>query len=147
MILSSYGKSSKIRIEAYLAVFNHHVSRLQMEVEAIGVEAEAVDKTTAPTSLVLSINLDQSMLKNAYFLEKSPQRPVLRPRTPVGLRRLGDPPPNPRVVTLTCYYNFVKFVSSVKCVSLFSKMDKMTPVHLLLLLLSHFSTYFLLQTL
>jgi len=36
------------------------------------------------------------------------------------------PPPNPHVVTLTYYYNFIEFVSSVKCVSLTSKKDKMT---------------------
>jgi len=36
------------------------------------------------------------------------------------------PPPDPHVVTLTYYYNFIEFVFSVKCVSLTSKRDKMT---------------------
>jgi len=36
------------------------------------------------------------------------------------------PPPDPHVVTLTYYYNFIKFISSVKCVILTSKKDKMT---------------------
>jgi len=36
------------------------------------------------------------------------------------------PPPDPHVVTLTYYYNFIEFVSSVKCISLISKKDKMT---------------------
>jgi len=34
------------------------------------------------------------------------------PRIPVGIRRLDTPPPNPRVVTPACYYNFVQFVSN-----------------------------------
>jgi len=36
------------------------------------------------------------------------------------------PPPDPHVITLTYYYNFIEFVSSVKCISLISKKDKMT---------------------
>jgi len=59
----------------------------------------------------------------------------------------GAPSPDPRVVTVAYYYNLVEFVSSVKCVSLFSEKDKMTTVHVLLLLLPHFCTYFSLQTL
>jgi len=55
-------------------------------------------------------------------------------------------PPDPHVVTLTYYYNFIEFVSSVKCVSLTSQKDKMTFVHVLPLLFPHFCTYFSLQT-
>jgi len=43
----------------------------------------------------LSRNLDQNMLKNAYFLkkaEKSPQYQELCPQTTIGFQRLGDPP-------------------------------------------------------
>jgi len=49
--------------------------------------------------------------KCIFFWKKAvklPQRPGLRPRTPVGLRRLGTPPPDPRVVTLTYWYRFVE---------------------------------------
>jgi len=57
---------------------------------------------------VLSRNLDQSMLKNAYFLEKnlkkSPQR--RGPQTPVCLRRLGATTSNLCVITPDYYYNF-----------------------------------------
>jgi len=44
----------------------------------------------------LSINLDQIMSKNAYFLKKSCKIAVT---SSLGLRRLGDPPSDPRVVT------------------------------------------------
>jgi len=60
---------------------------------------------------------------------------------------MGDPPSDPRVVTPTCYYNFVKFVSYAKCVLSASKRNKITIVNALLLLLPHFCTYFSLQTL
>jgi len=65
------------------------------------------------------------MLKNAYFLGKYCKHHLnvggLRPRTPVYLRRLGAPPSDPRVVTPAYYYNFVEFVSSVKCILFRSK--------------------------
>jgi len=44
-------------------------------------------------------------------LYKSSQRQGIHPRTPVHLRRLGDLPPDPSIVTLACYYNFVQFIS------------------------------------
>jgi len=53
-------------------------------------------------NMLLSRNLDQNMHKNALFLEKSEKSPQcwgLRLQTPVGLRQLGAPLPNPRVVT------------------------------------------------
>jgi len=69
------------------------------------------------------------------------------------------PPPNPcllpaaadpRVVTPAYYYNFVEFVSSAKCAFFRSKKNKKLQ-HLMfcfcLLLLPHFFTYFLIQTL
>jgi len=62
----------------------------------------------------LSRNLDQNMHKNALFLknsEKSPQHWGLCPQTPVGLRWLGTPPPDPRIVTLiTCHSYFLEGV-------------------------------------
>jgi len=59
------------------------------------------------------------MVKNAFFFEKmykkSPQRRGIRPRNPVGLRRLEAPPPDRCIVTLAYYYTFVKFIFSTKC--------------------------------
>jgi len=45
-------------------------------------------------------------------------------QAPVCLRQLEALPLDPRVVTLTYYYNFVEFVSSDKCVLLPSKKNK-----------------------
>jgi len=60
------------------------------------------------------------MFKNALFFEKtekSPQRWGLRPQTPVGLRRMGDPLPDPQVVTpITCYTYFFKGFCSAKVI-------------------------------
>jgi len=55
------------------------------------------------------------MLKNACFFEKYCKNPSCI-----------APPPDPHVVTLTYYYNFIEFVSCVKCVSLTSKKDRVT---------------------
>jgi len=41
---------------------------------------------------------------------------MLRLRTPVCLRRLEDPPPDPCVLAPTYYYSFVEFVFNVKCI-------------------------------
>jgi len=78
------------------------------------------------------------MLKNAYFLKK-----YRKYRLSFG----GSAPEPPftfggwglrSVVTLTYYNNFVEFVSNVKCVSLPSNtQNKITPVHVLRLLLPH----------
>jgi len=72
-------------------------------------------------NVFLSRNLDQNMLKNAHFLGKNCKSGRLSvggsaPRTPICLRRLGAPPPDPRVVTPAYYYNFIEFVSNVKCI-------------------------------
>jgi len=45
-------------------------------------------------------NLSQNMSKNSYFVEKKAVK-GLRPRTPIALRKLGTPPPDSRIVTLT----------------------------------------------
>jgi len=59
----------------------------------------------------LSRNLDQSMLKNACFLEK-----IVKNRLCVGGSAPEPPlPPDPRIVILAYYYNFVKFIFSTKC--------------------------------
>jgi len=55
---------------------------------------------------------------------------------------IGPPLPNPRVATPAYYWNFIKFVSSAKCILLLSKKHKITTVNVLLLLLSHFCIYF-----
>jgi len=51
-----------------------------------------------------SRSLGQNMPKNTYFLEKKavklPKRLGIRPRTPVGLRQLKTPPPNPSALLL-----------------------------------------------
>jgi len=72
-------------------------------------------------------------------VKKSLQRRGLLPRTPVGLRRMGAPPPDPRVVTPAYCYNLVKFISSAKCGSLPSKKNKLCIFQL-------FCCYFSLQT-
>jgi len=83
------------------------------------------------------------MLKNAYFLEKT-----VNNRFSVGgsspERPFASGSPNPGVFALAYYYNFVKFISSVKCVLLLSKRNKITTVNVLFLLLPHL--YFSLQT-
>jgi len=72
------------------------------------------------------------MLKNVYFLENT-VKIVSASGAPSPNLRLppatGAPPQAARVVTLSYYYNFIEFVSSIQCVSLSSKKDKMTPVH------------------
>jgi len=50
-------------------------------------------------------------------------------------------------ITPIYYYYFVEFVSSVKCVLLPSKKNKIAAVNVLLFLLSHLRTYFSLQIL
>jgi len=71
-------------------------------------------------NVFLSKNLDQNMLKNACFLEK----------TVKIVSASGDPPPKLRllrrlgylrVATPIYYYNFVEFVSSAKCILFRSK--------------------------
>jgi len=76
-------------------------------------------------------NFDQSMLKNAYFFEKDVKNcksiggsALPTPPNPVGLRRLENPTPDLRVVTSAYYYNFVKFISSIKFGLLPSKKKK-----------------------
>jgi len=64
-------------------------------------------------NVFLSRNFNQSMLKNAYFLEKKTVKVV---STPFCLRRLGVPPPELRVVTPAYYYNVVELVSNAKCI-------------------------------
>jgi len=75
-----------------------------------------------------SRNVEQSVLKNVYFLEKDVKNRLnvggKAPETPVGLQRLGAPPPDPRDVTPVCYYIVVKFISSTKCGLLPSKKNK-----------------------
>jgi len=70
------------------------------------------------------------MLKNAFFWEKNKNR--------------GAPPPDPRVVTHTYYYNFVEFVFGNKCVLFRSKKKPVTTANVLPLL-SQFCTYFFIQ--
>jgi len=72
------------------------------------------------------------MLKIAYFWEKTVKivsASGIRPQTPVFLRRLGAPPPDPRVVTPAYYYNFVKFVSSAKCILFRSEKNQVTTAN------------------
>jgi len=57
---------------------------------------------------------------------KSPQRWGLRPQTPLGLRRLGAPPPDPRVVTpITCYTYFLEGVCSANVITVKRKKKKL----------------------
>jgi len=87
----------------------------------------------------LSRNLYQSMLKNAYFL-KTVKNCLSVWADSVGLQRLGDPHPDPHIVTPAYYYNFVKFIFSTKCVLLLSKKRTIFTS-------SNFCAYFSLQTL
>jgi len=82
------------------------------------------------------------MLKN-----ESPQRRGIRPRTPIFLRWLGAPPPDPRVVTSTYYYSFVEFIASAKMRFITFKKEQYNYSKCSVLLLPHFFTYFSLQTL
>jgi len=55
------------------------------------------------------------MLKNGYFWTKTVKIVSASGAPPVSIRRLGAPPPDPRVVTPAYYYNLVESVSSVNC--------------------------------
>jgi len=63
-------------------------------------------------------------------LKKAVKIVSARLRTSVGLRRLGAPPQDPRVLIPACYFNFVEFVSCAKCNLLSSKRNKITAVNL-----------------
>jgi len=99
---------------------------------------------------VLSRNLDQSMLKNAYFMGKtvkivsSSGAPPPNPRLPPAA---GGSASDPRLVIPACYYNSIEFVSSAKCILFRSKKNQVTTANVLPLLLPHFCTYLLIQTL
>jgi len=76
------------------------------------VGARALGRNSTLFAVILNVclsrNLDQSMLENAYFLENCKNRLSIggsAPEPPVGLRRLGAPLPDPRVVSLVSYYN------------------------------------------
>jgi len=97
-------------------------------------------------NVFLSRNLDQSMLKNAYFLVKKIVK-IVSASFAVCLRRLGPPPPDPCVVTPPYYYNFVEFISCVKYILFRSKKNQVSTANILRLLLPYFCTYFLIQTL
>jgi len=71
---------------------------------------------------------------------------IVSARTPVCLRRLWAPPPDPRVVIPACYYNSIEFLSISKCILFRSKKNQVTTANVLPLFLSHFCTYFLIQT-
>jgi len=60
---------------------------------------------------------------------------------------MGAPLPDLHVVTPAYYYNFVGGVSSVKCILFRSKKNQVTTENVLPLLLLHFCTYILIQTL
>jgi len=64
----------------------------------------------------------------------------------VSLRRLEDPPPYPRVVTPVYYYNFIELVSSGKYILFHSRKNQVTTANDQPLLLQHFCTYVLIQT-
>jgi len=76
-------------------------------------------------NVFLSRNLDQSMLKNAYFWGESCKNRL----------RFGGS--DPSVLTPACYYNFVEFVSSAKCIFFRSKKKQITTANILPLLLLH----------
>jgi len=74
----------------------------------------------AAEPIFFDLHLNHSLLKNAYFLEKS-VKITSASRAPLQNPRLL--PATARVVTPAYYYNFVEFVSSAKCV-LYSKHTK-----------------------
>jgi len=86
--------------------------------EQVGARALGRNSTLFAVILkaFLSRNLDQSMLKNAYFLEITVKIVSASCR-----RGLGAPPPGPCVVTPAYYYNSVEFVFSAKCILFRSK--------------------------
>jgi len=96
-------------------------------------------------NVFLNINLDQSMLKNGYFCEKtgknhlsiggSAPNPCLPPAA-------GDSAPRP-----TCCSSRLYITAFVKCILFRSKKNQVTTANVLPLLLLHFCTYFLIKTL
>jgi len=76
----------------------------------------------------LSRNLDQSMLKNAYFLEKDVKnrRSVggSAPELPLASGGCWRRSQTPALLLPPYYYNFVKFISSAKCGLLPSKKEQ-----------------------
>jgi len=87
-------------------------------------------------SILFAVILNVFLSRNAYFLEKSVKI----------VSASGAPPPDPRADTPAYYYNFVEFISSGKCISFRSKKKQVTTANVLPLLLPHFFTYFLIQT-
>jgi len=84
------------------------------------------------------------MLKTVYFLDKTVKvvsASRLPPAAEVSALR-------PRVVTPAYYYNFVEFVSSANCILFRLKKNQVpTANNVQPLVLPHFCTYFLIQTL
>jgi len=85
-------------------------------------------------NVFLNRNINQSMLKNAYFLGKKCKN---------RLSGWGLCPQTPALLLPPRYYNFVEFVSSVKCILFRSKKKQVTAANVLPLLLLHFCTYIL----
>jgi len=68
-----------------------------------------------------------------------PQRRRLRPRTSIGLRRLGGPPPDPYFVTLAYCHSFRQ-----KCISIIERtllLRKITKYHTLNVLILFFRAF------
>jgi len=88
------------------------------------------------------------MHKIALFLEKKKQKKLENHRSiggsapnPVGLRQLGVPPPDPRVVTpITCYTYFLEDVCSVNVITFKKEQKELRNINnvLLLPLISYF---------
>jgi len=94
---------------------------------------------------VLSRNLDQNMLKNAYFWKKLQNRCSVKcsaPRTPVGLRRLGAPPTGATALLLSpTAITFVEYVSSIGRTLLLRKITE-DIVNVLVLFFLRFRAFF-----
>jgi len=120
--------------------------------EAVGAHALGAQQQLFAVILnvFLSRNLDQSMLKYAYFLGKNCKNRLSvegsAPEPPFASEGWGLSPQTPRCYS-PYYYKFVEFVSSVKCILFRSKKNQVTTANVLPLFLPHFYTYFLIQTL
>jgi len=77
-----------------------------------------------------------------YFFEKNWKIAAALeapPPNPIGLRRLGAPPPTPRVVTpITCYIYFLEGVCSANVISYCQKGLKGLKIAIIFYFAAHF---------
>jgi len=70
------------------------------------------------------------------------KRRGIRPRTPVGLWRLGASSPDPALLLSPTCGAFVEYVTAIESALLLRKITEVTTVNVLVLFFPHFRAYF-----